>query len=79
MSLAYYATDNSGYNSVQLGTTQFYWVLKQAKTELYELYQVITRYNSFLFGFKTESNGVVLSYTKLYRIVPSYTQNDLVA
>ena len=30
----------------------------------------ITRYNSVLLGFKTELNGVVLSYTELYRVIP---------
>ena len=65
--------DITRYNSVLLG-------FKQAKTVKWsctELYQVITRYNSVLLGFKTELNGVVLSYTKLYRVVLSYTQNDL--
>ena len=33
-------------------------------------YQVITRYNSVILGFKTEINRVVLSYTKLYRVIP---------
>ena len=62
-----------------LGITRYNSVLLDLKNRLKrsctELYQVITRYNSVLLGFKTELNGVVLSYTKLYRVVLSYTQN----
>ena len=45
------------YKSVQLGTTQFFWVLKQAKTEFYcvvlsytKLYRVVPSYTQNDFG-----------------------------
>ena len=66
--LRIYVPDNSGHNSVQLSTTQFYWVLKQAKTELYWVVLSYTSYNSVqsvVLGFKTELNGVGLSCTKI--------------